>query len=211
MQTITLDILAHLAYEFLQVEPHVIQHFGIKRGTLKYGDDGEGILNRLAGMPSPYRGKFANKWPIHVDPDDVSRVYIKDPDTRRWHTLLWEHHTKFPMPFSDEALQFTRQIVRRRDGVVDDQVALDELLTRWNIRLGDSPASRRIALRMARHDADLSNQGDDADVVAALTSMAHLQAPEGGGGAPQFGPEPSDDDDDDDIESDFLDDDLEWA
>jgi transposase InsO family protein len=200
-----------LAYEFLKVEPHTIQHFGIKRGTLKYGgDSGDNILNELAAMPSPYRGKFANKWPIHVDPDDVSRVYIKHPDTRQWHVLTWEHFTKFPMPFSDEALQFTRRHVLRRDGFIDEQSALDELLTRWNIRLGDSPENRRIALRMARHDADLSNQVDsDADLVAALTSVPHH-----GKSVTVDEPrphEPSDDDDDGDIEEDFLDDDLEWA
>lgn len=204
-----------LAYEFLKVEPHVIQHFGIKRGTLKYGDNGEGILNKLAAMPSPYRGKFENKWPIHVDPDDVSRVYVKDPDTRQWHTLTWEHHTKFPMPFSDEALQFTRRTVRLRDGSVDEQSALDELLTRWNIRLGDSPADRRIALRMARHDADLSRQAaSDAEVVAALTSLPQQRDSMDSIGAEEpsrRAPELSDDDDDGDIEEDYLDDDLEWA
>jgi transposase InsO family protein len=205
-----------LAYEFLKVEGHVIQHSGIKRGTLMYGDAGDGILTRLAGMPSPYRGKLAGRWPIHVDPDDVSRVYVKDPDTRRWHTLFWEHHSQFPMPFSDEALRFTRTAVRRRDGAVDDQVALDEMLTRWNIRLGDSPENRRIALRMARHDADLSRQvdddtADDAGVVAALTSVPHPEEYAGNDEPRQFGPEPSDDDDDGDLEDDFLDDDLEWA
>jgi transposase InsO family protein len=204
-----------LAYEFLQVEPHVIQHNGIKRGTLIYGDQ-DGILTRLAATPSPYRGKFAGKWPIHVDPDDVSRVYIKDPDDRTWHTLVWEHHTRYPMPFSDEALRYTRTAVRRRDGAVDEQVALDELLTRHNIRLGDSPANRRIALRMARHDADLSRQAaddptDDAEVVAGLTSLRHLNEQAGDDGPAQYGPEPSDDDDDDEVEDDFLDDDLEWA
>lgn len=202
-----------LAYEFLQVEPHAIQHFGIKRATLKYGDCQHNILNELATMPSPYRGKFANKWPIHVDPDDVSRVYIKHPDSREWHTLTWEHATRYPMPFSDEALRFTRKHVLRRDGVVEEETALDELMTRWNIRLGDSPADRRIALRMARHDADLSREAQsDAEVVAALTSVpkpqdhAILAEP-----APREVELSDDDDPDDDVEEDFLDEDLEWS
>jgi hypothetical protein len=101
--------------------------------------------------------------------------------------------------------------VRRRDGFIDEQSALDELLTRWNIRLGDSPEHRRIALRMARHDADLSRQAEsDADVVAALTSVPHQEAPISGEEPPRRAPEPSDDDDGD-IEEDYLDDDLEWA
>lgn len=202
-----------LAYEFLQVEAHVIQHFGIKRGTLKYGDCQHNILNELAAMPSPYRGKLANKWPIHVDPDDVSRCYIKHPDTREWHTLTWEHATRYPMPFSDEALRFTRKHVLRRDGFVEEETALDELMTRWNIRLGDSPADRRIALRMARHDADLSREAEsDAEVVAALTSVPKPEdQPAVTTRAPREVELSDDDDPDDDAEEDFLDEDLEWS
>lgn len=210
-----------LAYEFLRVEPRVIQHFGIKRATLKYGDCTHNILNQLATMPSPYRGKLAGKWPIHVDPDDVSRVYIKHPDTREWHTLAWEHATTYPMPFSDEALRFTRKHVLRRDGAIVEETALEELMTRWNLRLGDNPADRRIALRMARHDADLSRQADsDADLVAGLAS---LPKPDDRPTVDEPAPrevELSDDDEaddleqdvaDDDLEQDFLDEDLEWS
>lgn len=198
-----------LAYEFLAVEPHVIQHCGIKRGTLKYGND---ILNTLATMRSPYRGKFENKWPIHVDPDDVSQVYIKHPETQEWHTLHWEHATRYPMPFSDEALRYSRQVVRQRDGYVDEETALEELLTRYNIRLGDSPQSRRIALRMARHEADLSNQtDDDAEVVGALTSVAEHVSPTNIDRATTPQVETSDDDADADLDDDLYDNDLVWT
>jgi transposase InsO family protein len=199
-----------LAYEFLKVEPHTIQHFGIKRDRLKYGG---AILNELASMPSPYRGKFANKWPIHVDPDDVSRVFIKHPDTNEWHVLTWEHHTTYPMPFSDEALRYTRRHVRQRDGFVDERSALDELLSRWNIRIGESPESRRIALRTARQDAALSNQVEsDAELVAALASVSDAThvSPEGATPQPHEA-EVSEDADDGDLDDDYPDDELEWS
>jgi transposase InsO family protein len=186
----------HLAYEFLKVEARTIQHYGIDRGTLKYGGP---VLEGLATMRSPYRGKFENKWPIHVDPDDVSRIFIKHPDTHEWHVLVWKHATKYPMPFSDEALKYTRKMVLRRDGFVDQKTALDEMLTRHDIRLGQSAEERRIALRIARQDAALSNQVEsDADLVAALVSLADTDEADptsGRGDEPRRQEaEPSDDD-----------------
>jgi hypothetical protein len=203
----------YLAYEFLRVEARTIQHYGIQRGTLRYGGP---VLNELATMRSPYRGKFENKWPIHVDPDDVSRVYIKHPDTREWHVLFWEHATKYPVPFSDEALKYTRKMVLQRDGFLDEKTALDEMLTRWNIRLGETSEERRIALRIARQDAALSNQVEsDADRVAALVASTHAvdddaAEPSKAEPRPQDA-ETSDDDDDADIAADYLDDELDWV
>lgn len=203
----------YLAYEFLKVEAHTIQHYGIDRGRLRYGGP---ILDELAKMRSPYRGRFEGKWPIHVDPDDVSRVYIKHPDTREWHELKWEFATDYPMPFSDEALKYTRRQVLKRDASFDFTRALDEMLTRWNIRLGQTVAERRMALRTARADFALSNQvKTDADAVAALPSVAQAasaaEVTADGERSDNRAPEPSDDDTDAELEKDYLADDLDWA
>lgn len=157
-----------LAYEFLAVEARTIQHYGVQRGKLRYGGD---VLTELSQMKSPYRGKFTDKWPIHVDPDDVSRVYIRHPRTRQWHELLWEHASAYPMPFADDALQYFRRIVRDEHGFVDDHLALDEMFTRWKLGIGRNPTERRMALRAARADSALSKQVGDRDAVRDLPSV----------------------------------------
>ena len=99
-----------LAYEFLKVEARTIQHYGIQRDNLKYKPkQGDDILVQLRAMQSPYAGRLKDRWPIHVDPDDVTHIYIRHPDTRQWHELDWEHASEFPMPFSDEGLRYFRQ------------------------------------------------------------------------------------------------------
>ena len=137
------------------------------------------ILSELGNRTSPYTGKFRHRWPIHVDPDNIAHVFIRHPDTGEWHTLEWEHAAHVDAPFSEEALQYARRIVLREHGFVDDRLALDELLTRWNLHMGVSAAERRMALRMSRQDEALSNQIEttDAAVVAGLPAVQAVTGP----------------------------------
>ncbi|MCA2275246.1 MULTISPECIES: helix-turn-helix domain-containing protein [Mycobacterium avium complex (MAC)] len=207
-----------LAYEFLKVETRTIQHYGIQRGRLKYkAASDDNILVQLSAMRSPYPGMDQYHWPIHVDPDDVTRIYIRHPETRHWHELRWEQATEFPMPFSDEGLRYFRRIIRDEKGFIDDRLALDAMLTRWNLGMGRSVAERRIALRMSRADSALSHQVvvDDATLVESLPSVQDTISPpahasdsttrhnrEG---------EHGDDDRDDDLAADYDIDELEWS
>ena len=202
-----------LAYEFLKVEKRTIQHYGVQRNNLIYKGD---VLAELAAMQSPYRGELENLWPIHVDPDDITHVYIRHPETRQWHVLEWEHFSEYPMAFSDEGLRYFRRIVLQEHGFGDDRLALDAMLTRWNLGMGASPTDRRIALRMSRQDAALSHQvePDDADVVRALPSVQDALSPTPAPGTcanPEHEAEPSDDDSDDDLNDDYDVDELEWT
>jgi hypothetical protein len=166
-------------------------------------------------MRSPYTGRFKNRWPIHIDPDNISRVYIRHPETREWHELLWEHAAEIPMPFSEDTLHFARQFFSRDHDFIDDQKALLDLFDRWQLGMGKSPAERRMALRLARQEAALSNQvgNDDAESVAALTSVKALPQVRPGG-FPTEGSLYEDGDDDDPFEltEDYDDDErLDWA
>lgn len=198
-----------LAYEFLKVEPRVIRHNGVQIGNLMYGG---AVLSELASMKSPYRGKFANRWPIHVDPDDVSHVFIKHPDTRAWHELKWQLADEYPMAFSDEGYQYARKLVLQERGFVDTRMAMDALFARFNLAMGLSVSERRKALRMARQDAALSNQvpQDDAavaaDVVAKSLGSARRTARRDRD--IELVPEPGDDDDADDLADEFDDDEF---
>lgn len=206
-----------LAYEFLKVEARTIQHYGVQIHNLIYqAKPDDDILIQLCNMESPYRGPLKDHWPIHVDPDDISHVYVRHPVTRRWHELDWELASEYPMPFSEEGLRYFRKIILNKHGFVDDRLALDAMFTRWNLGVGLSPQERRMALRMAREDAALSHQTDidEAEIVMNLPSvkaaLATDSVPE-----PKRAEEPvielGDDDSDDDLDDDYEVDNLEWT
>ena len=199
-----------LAYEFLQVEARTIQHYGVQCGTLRYTGE---ILSELGNRTSPYTGKFRNRWPIHVDPDNIAHVFIRHPDSGEWHTLEWEHAAHVEAPFSEEALQYARRIVLQEHGFVDDRLALDELLTRWNLHMGVSAAERRMALRMSRQDEALSNQIEttDAAVVAGLPAVQAVTEPADRPPLRRDKTAVSDDDTDDELTEDYEDDSMDWA
>jgi transposase len=204
----------HLAYEFLRAEPRTIQHYGVQRGKLVYKGD---VLAELSQMTSPYSGKFKNRWPVHVDPDNIARVYIKHPTTRLWHELIWEHAKDVPMPFSDDALRHARKAVLDKHGFIDDRLALTELLNRWQLGMETSPAERRMALRLARQNAVLSNQVDcdDCETVLALPAIQALGS--GDQSKPRKFEDPveprcGDDDDAAELQDDYDEDDaLDWS
>lgn len=164
-----------LAYEFLQVQWRTVQHYGVEIDRRRYNGAG---LDLYRNTRSSYTGVHAGKWPIHVDPDDVTRAYFRDPDTRRWSTLRWEHAPAASMPLSDEALQFARRLAAAKYRYPDDRLAVADLLNRWNLGLGTTLAERRMALRISREQAALDLPATD-DPVTALPSVRRvLDAPE---------------------------------
>ncbi|MBU3750508.1 MAG: transposase, partial [Mycobacterium sp.] len=171
-------------------------------------------------MTSPYKGKAKGRWPIHHDPDDVARVYFRDPQSGQWHTLMWEHAPAMQMPLSEDALAFARKLAAANYTYPDDRLAIADLLERWNLGLGTTPAERRMALRLSR-EALLIETGGPQDQVVTLPSVAKVLATAGpppaagsddAAGEPD--PETGDDDDADDLEEvldDFYSDALEDA
>lgn len=74
-----------LAFEFLAAKWRTIHHYGVQIDSRRYNSP---ALGPYRGCTSEYPGGL---WPVHVDPDDVARVYFKDPVAGTWHTLRWEH------------------------------------------------------------------------------------------------------------------------
>lgn len=161
-----------LAYEFLKAEFRKVQHYGVDFGGRRYNGP---ALNPYRNMTSPYKGKAKGRWPIHYDPDDVTRVFFRDPETRGWHTLMWEHAPSLEMPLSEDALQFARKLAASKYTYPDDRLAVADLLERWNLGLGSTLAERRMALRLSREDAVL-DQADTQDEVTTLPSVARVLA-----------------------------------
>lgn len=110
-----------LAYEFLKAEFRKVQHYGVDFGGRRFNGP---VLNSHRNMTSPYRGKAKGRWPIHYDPDDITRAYFRDPETHAWHTLMWEHAPSMEMPLSEDALQFARKLAASKYTYPDDRLAV---------------------------------------------------------------------------------------
>jgi hypothetical protein len=173
------------------VEWRTIQHYGVEIGGLRY--DGP-ALNPYRNRTSPYTGKHAGRWPIRVDPGDVSKVFFRDPDGE-WHTLRWEHADAAGGPFSSEALAYARQLATATHRFPDTRRALAELLEQWGAGLAGNRAERRMALRISEQRLRLVPDPPPARDEAAQ----HAPAADTGGdddrpaelGAPFPGEEPA--------------------
>jgi hypothetical protein len=200
-----------LAYEFLNMEWRTIQHYGVDLGRRYNGP----ALNPYRNATSPYAGKAKGRWPIHYSPDDITRAYFRDPETRQWHTLTWEHAPSMDMPLSEDAMKFARKLAAAKYTYPDDRLAAADLFQRWNLGLGDTLAERRMALRLSR-EAVLLDELRPQDEVAALPSVARVlgaaNPPDESQAKKVDGPDPEtgDDDLDEDLE-DFYADALEDA
>lgn len=103
-------------------------------------DGGVQIDYRTYDNPAlgPFRGESSgiaarrNLWPVHHDPYDLSRVFIRTKDG--WVTAAWTHLPMVAAPFADFTWRHARRLAAAagRDHTNETEVArvLDELLTR---------------------------------------------------------------------------------
>jgi len=189
-----------LAYEFLKTGWRRIQHYGVDFDGRRYNGAG---LDHYRGLDSPYTGKARGRWPIHYDPDDITRAYFRDPHTRQWHTLVWEHAPALHMALSEDALRFARKKAAEKYRYPDDRLAIEDLLQRWNLGLGTTLAERRMALRLAREESFLEPEPpqDPPATEAPQTARDDIADRDD----PYHNTEPQiGDDDDDDGDDDFY-------
>ncbi|MFJ4636372.1 hypothetical protein ACIP69_12125 [Streptomyces hygroscopicus] len=156
-----------LAFEFLPTKWRTIQHYGVEIGGRRYG--GAGLPE--PGTRSPYQGRVKNGWPFQIDPDDVSRIYFRDPASRIWRALTWEHESSARMPLSEDALGFARKLAAAKYRYPDDRLAVADLLERWNLGLGTTLAERRMALRLSREQAAIDLPETDAETPVSRLSV----------------------------------------
>ena len=162
-----------LAYQFLKIEWRSIQHYGVDIDKRVYNGDGvDGYRNKK----SNFRGVAKGRWPIHVDPDDISRVYFYNTMKKKWFALKWEHAPSLEMPFSEDALKFARKLAAAKYTYPDDEIAVSDLFERWNLGLGTTRAERRMALRLARQAATIADDTTGEQRVTDLSSMTRVLA-----------------------------------
>jgi len=137
---------ADLVLDFLATEWRTIQHYGVEIGGLRY--DGP-ALNPYRNRTSPYAGRHAGRWPLRVDPGDMSKGWFQDPADSQWHELRWEHADAAGGPFSSEALAYARQLAVATHRFPDTRRALAELLEQCGAGLAGNRAERRMALRLS--------------------------------------------------------------
>jgi len=118
----------------------------VEIGGLRY--DGP-ALNPYRNRTSPYAGRHAGRWPLRVDPGDMSKVWFQDPADSQWHELRWEHADAAGGPFSSEALAYARQLAVATHRFPDTRRALAELLEQCGAGLAGNRAERRMALRLS--------------------------------------------------------------
>lgn len=192
-----------LGFEFLKTKWRTIQHYGVEIDGRRYNGP---VLTGKENETSPYTGKAKGRWPIQVDPDDITRVYFRDTAARRWHTLRWEHAPSLDMPLSEDALQFARTLAAAKYTYPDDKIAVADLFERWNLGLGQTLPERRMALRLCRAQAAIDVPAQSPEqAVSQLPSVARVLAPTAA--ADHAPPEPDEpvaelgDDDADDLEA----------
>ncbi len=151
-----------LVYDFLEVEWRTIQHYGVEIHGQRY--DGPG-LNDYRGTRSPYGGAHPGKWPFMVDRDDIRTVYFRDPTTKQWHRLEWEHAAQIDAPFSADAAAYVRALGVRTHRHVDPQQAVQELLGDWAAGEVASRRDRNLAIRLSTQRANAG--GDTTDPADA--------------------------------------------
>lgn len=177
-----------LGFEFLRTQWRTIQHYGVEIGRRRYNGP---ALNPYRDATSPYDGPVKGGWPFQVDPDDITRIYFRDPTDRRWHTLVWEHAPSVDMPLSEDALGFARKLAASTYRYPDDRLAVADLLRRWNLGLGTTPAERRMVLRLSREQAAIELPDTEEPPVISLPSVrAALGQTYGGAESERPQPEP---------------------
>ncbi|MDX3571567.1 transposase [Streptomyces sp. ID05-47C] len=201
-----------LAFEFLATKWRTVQHYGVEIDRRRY----RGLGLPAPGIRSPYEGPVKNGWPFQIDPDDITRIYFRDPATRVWHTLTWEHAPVAGMPLSEDALVFARKLAAAKYRYPDNRLAVADLLERWNLGLGTTLAERRMALRLSREQTALDLPRTGEPKPAALPSVRRAlgdDARTAGATVPGSAVEVGDDDeadvdplDEDDFYADALDD-----
>ena len=191
-----------LGYEFLKTRWRRIQHYGVDLDGRRYNG---AALDPYRGQQSHYTGKARGRWPLHYDPGDITRAYFRDPHTRQWHTLIWEHAPAKHIPLSEDAWRFARRKAAEKYRYPDDRLAIEDLLERWNLGLGTTLAERRMALRLAREESLVDPGSDTAEDTLDPPTPDGIEPLDDEGDASPGDHQPGGgDDDDDDDDGDFY-------
>ncbi|HXO52724.1 MAG TPA: transposase, partial [Mycobacterium sp.] len=160
-----------LAFEFLRPVVRRIFHDGVSYNSRMYNGPG---LNGLRETDSPNLGEAQRRWHIHVNPDDITRVYLRRSDTRKWCTLLWRDAPS-DLPMTEDGVTYARRLAAARGTSTEPDAALAGMLEEWGLGMGRSTVERRIALRLAKERAELLGEFSTEDEPDARAFIAECR------------------------------------
>ncbi len=67
-----------------------------------------------------------HRWAVHHDPYDISRVWVRHPETREWITVFWRHLRTAPVPMGELAWDHARKIVAEGGPDRDNETAISQ-------------------------------------------------------------------------------------
>lgn len=170
-----------LFLELLPIAWCKIHHYGVQVDYLRYNGE---VLRQYRGVEYPFHHRHQKpqtrgKWPIRVDPRDLTQAYIHDPFNDTWHTLRWNYALVGTEPFTDVTLhQVKKELAARGRNPADEQeiaAALADLQNRTDAAEAATAAHRRARARDAeraraaardRARAELADVGTERDLPA---------------------------------------------
>jgi hypothetical protein len=132
--------------ELLPARWHAVNAYGIKVNRRTY--DGP-ELNPFRQQPSGVK-EHGNRWEVHCDPYDISRIWVRDHWNGGWVTVFWTQLHRVAAPFGELAWDHARA---RQPGATEEELAdaVDRLLRRAS--QGPSNTGRPESVRRDRRVA----------------------------------------------------------
>lgn len=191
--------------ELLPIAKRRFNHYGVELNGIRYrGDIVPKYRNRTRGIDGDVL------WPFSYDPDDLRRIYFRDPEDGKWHTLHWQLKGAQAVPFSTEALEYAKRLaLELADGKRPDvDAAAAKLLADWGAGRDLTPTERRVSARLAAQLAENHRGDEGAWSLRTVQRMLGTVAGERPDDEPEASvpamPQGGDDDDDDDLLSAFV-------
>ncbi|MER5753663.1 Mu transposase C-terminal domain-containing protein [Streptomyces sp. NPDC002088] len=106
-------------------------------------------FNRLRRQPSGMTAK-QDLWEVHYDPYDVSRVWVRRSDSRRWIEAPWTHLPMVRAPFAGFTWRHARQLLADQGKDDTSETAVAQVLAKLLRRSGKAPAGSEQVLARTR-------------------------------------------------------------
>ena len=124
--------------ELLPARWHAVNAYGIKVNRRTYDGD---ELNPFRQQPSGVKA-HNDRWEVHSDPYDISRVWVRDHWNGGWVTVFWTQLHRVAAPFGEMAWDHARS---RQPGATEAELAdaVDSLLRKAGTGPGGASSARR--------------------------------------------------------------------
>ena len=169
--------------ELLPARWQAINAYGVKLNYRTY-DSVE--LNPFRRQPSGVRAK-KNRWQVHHDPYDVSRIWVRNHWDGGWIMCYWKHLHRVPVPFGELAWNHARQELidqgeqPTETAITDAVAALFYTASRGPVSAGDP---QRDTFQEGAEQAPACGGADPRDRACPAGAGSYWRAGRGVGGAP---------------------------